>query len=100
MAYSLRINGQKVARKEFFKGAPKDSGLPMINNAYKSHRPLESVAMSVPPHQAGMLRDKLNGIPGANVNPEGSVTFETRGARRAAMRRCGFVDRDGTYGDG
>lgn len=59
------------------------------------------VACAVHPKQVNEANEHYKTVhPGIEFKKDGSVRFGSRGARRAFLRAAGFVDRDGSYGDG
>ena len=100
---TFEIDGQVVTEKVYNRRMRKrigGSGVANVNKAYS--RPLKSLSMGCHPSQVAEFNAQLEreGIRGARHLPDGTMQFETRKARRLAMKAEGMRDGDGCYGDG
>jgi hypothetical protein len=70
--------------------------------AYGEGNPLESIACSCHPEQAGEYNEaaRQHGISGVSWDKRGKCSFSSRAARRDWLKKIGAHDADGGYGDG
>lgn len=75
------------------------TGTPAVMDAY-SKRPVQSMGLSVMPHQAEQMRERVRECganQGCEVDNRGRVSFTSANARKKVMKHLGYHDRD-SYG--
>lgn len=102
MNYTL--NGKKVTREEFLKGANNDflKAPALASNTYSQHDPLLSEGLGCLKKQVPELRQVIrqHNIQGIHVKNNGQLEITSRRGRKELLRVRGLVDSDGCYGDG
>lgn len=97
------LNGQKVSREEFLKGANDDflKAPALAANTYSAHDPLKSDGLGCMKSQVKDLRDviKKHNIQGVQVKNDGQLEITSRRGRKELLAVRGMVDNDGSYGD-
>ena len=97
------LNGQKVTKEEFSKGANDDflKAAPMTANTYSQHEPLKSDGLGCMKSQVKDLREVIrkHNIQGVAVKDSGQLEITSRRGRKELLAVRGLVDSDGGYSD-
>lgn len=97
-AMHFYLDGQEVTEGEFRRGIPDREGVP--GGHLPACWPMTSEALACDPSQVGEMneRNRAAGI-GARYTPAGDCVIGSRGDRKKLLKREGFHDNSGGYGD-